>query len=206
MIEIDFGEEMDLSTTYKPEKPIISEKQRLRFESIAMLRKEEAAEIIAKMGGVPKAGNSIDIISNGQSNAGGFYEVIRDIWGTVDELCIATWIINREYIDMLTDDIRSGRLKHMTFVISNRMSQLGRGHGPNFNRMKSEFMQLKNIDFRIAISHSKTYSMTNGVDYITVDGSGNWSKNPRIENYTITNDKSKFEFRKKWMQEVAKSK
>jgi hypothetical protein len=48
--------------------------------------------------------------------------------------------------------------------------------------------------------------MTNGIDYITVSGSGNWSENPRIENYCITNDQVKFEFHKSWMLEVAKSK
>jgi hypothetical protein len=48
--------------------------------------------------------------------------------------------------------------------------------------------------------------MTNNIDYITISGSGNWSENPRIENYTITNDKERFLFHQSWMLEVAKSK
>lgn len=82
------------------------------------------------------------------------------------------------------------------------MSQLGKGHAPNFNIMKTLFTSNPNIKFRVVNSHSKTYAMTNGVDFITVDGSGNWSENPRLENFTITNDKAKFDFRRQWMEEL----
>jgi len=205
MFEIsDIGKE--ISTKYKPENPKtgkpITPKQRAK----RAMRKENAKQIIADIGGIPKINESFDILANGQSNAGGFYEVIRDTWGKVDCLCVATWMINRQYIDQLTEDLDSGKLKKLVFVISNRMSQLGKGHAPNFNRMKQKFSELDNVHFRVINSHAKTYCMTNGKDYITVDGSGNWSENPRIENYTITNSKEKYLFRLEWMMEMCKVK
>lgn len=204
MFDLNFNER-EISTTYKPERARVSAAAQAKREAKALMRKEEAAEIIKQIGGIPKPGESIDILCNGQSNAGGFYEVIRDQWESVDCLCIATWIINREYIDMLVEDLEQGRLKKLVFIISNRMSQLGKGHAPNFNRMKTKFMELEQVDFRVVNSHAKTYTMTNGTDYITVDGSGNWSQNPRIENYTLTNDKGKFDFRLAWMMEMCKA-
>lgn len=193
----------DIYTGVKPDKPKHSEQISPKVTEKRAMRKENAADIIKQIGGIPKTGKSVDVLANGQSNARGFYEVIRDEWGEVDCLCLATWMINRQYIDTLVDDIETGKLKKLVFVISNRMSQLGKGHAPNFNRLKQQFSEMPDkIMFRVINSHAKTYCMTNGVDYITVDGSGNWSENPRIENYTITNSKEKYDFRYNWMTEM----
>jgi hypothetical protein len=205
MINIEFDNQNDVFTTYVP-TAARSVARTNKADAKKLLRKEAAAEILTQCGGLPKTGCSIEIITNGQSNAGGFYEVIRDIWGKVDTLCIATWIINKDYIDMLFADLDSGKLNNLVFLISNRMSQLGKGHGPNFNVLKTKAMSHPRCEFRVANSHAKVYVMTNEVDYITISGSGNWSENPRIENYTITNDKERFLFHQSWMLEVAKSK
>jgi hypothetical protein len=205
MINIEFDNDNEVFTTQMPNTARNVVKAN-KADAKKLLRKEAASEILKKCGGLPKPGYSIELITNGQSNAGGFYEVIKGIWGKVDTLCIATWIINKDYIDMLFSDLENGKLDKLVFLISNRMSQLGKGHGPNFNVLKTKAMNHPRCEFRVANSHAKVYTMTNGIDYITVSGSGNWSENPRIENYTITNDKDRFLFHQSWMLEVAKSK
>lgn len=201
MFELEFNRS-EIVTTDKP-KTAKSRKAELKQEQAAMMRKEEAGKILESIGGIPMPGVSVDILTNGQSNAGGFYEVIRDKWGHVSHLCLATWIINRHYIDVLFDDLSTGKLGFLTFILSNRMSQLGKGHAPNFNRLKSYMPELDNAKFRVANSHAKVYAMTNGKDYITVSGSGNWSDNPRIENYILSNSKDRFDFHKEWMTRLA---
>ena len=167
----------------------------------AFKKKAMAADILASIGGIPEPGMSVDFISRGEGNAGSFYELIRDEWRTVNDAYIATWIINRYYIDTLISDVQAGRLKKLVFVISNRMRQLGH-HVGNFNFMLQAFGENPAIGIRVANSHAKTYCMSNGDDFITIDGSANWTDNPRLENYTITNCREKFEFRKKWMTEI----
>lgn len=205
MLKIDFDNENEVFTTYVPNaaKKVVSKN---KADAKKLMRKEAAAQIFESFGGLPKPGESLEVITNGQSNAGGFYEVIADIWESVEYLTLATWIINKDYIDLLFKHLENGKIKEMTFLISNRMSQLGKGHGPNFNILKTKAMENPKCHFRVVNSHAKVFSMTNGIDYITVSGSGNWSENPRIENYCITNDQIKFEFHKSWMLEVAKSK
>lgn len=199
----DIGEiGKDIATPFLPDDAKKSKKYSSKVEGKKLLRKEAAKEILDSIGGIPKPGESFDVLSNGQSNAGGFYEAIRNEWETIEHICIATWIINREYIEMLYNDVLSGKIKKLTFIISNRMSQLGKGHSPNFNLMKDLFTSRPEIQFRVVNSHAKTYTLTNGTDFITIDGSGNWSENPRLENYTITNSKTKFDFRKEWMEEL----
>jgi hypothetical protein len=198
-------DEHEIFTTYMPEeaRKVVAKN---KAAAKRLMRKEAAAEILDSIGGVPKPGEFVDVLTNGQSNAGGFYEVLRDKWGKVECLTLATWIINRDYIDMLFADLESGRLGELVFVISNRMSQLGKGHGPNFNVLKTKATENPQCKFRVHNSHAKVFAMTNGIDYITVSGSGNWSENPRLENYCISNDKSRFEFHKAWMLEISKAK
>ena len=150
MIDLNFDDNIEeVFTTQKPKSKSVAAKAKSAQK--ALLIKEAAKEILDAIGGIPKPGMFIDTISNGQSNGGGFYEIIRDEWGTVNYLSIATWIISREYIDMLFEDLKTGKLLGLTFVISNRMSQLGKGHGPNFNRLKTNikivryYWQLHNL-------------------------------------------------------------
>lgn len=199
------SEKQEVFTSYLPKRSK-SAASINKANAKKLLRKEAAAEIIDFMGGLPKQGEFYEILTNGQSNAGGFYEVIRDKWGKVEKLALATWIINKDYIDMLFDDLNSGRLGELVFLISNRMSQLGKGHGPNFNILKTKAMAHPHCSFRVANSHAKVFACTNGIDFITVSGSGNWSENPRIENYCISNDKTRHDFHVEWMLEIQKSK
>ena len=192
----------DVFTTYLPEKSKTA-KSTNKASQKKLIRKEAALDIINQCGGLPKSKEFIDVIVNGQSNAGGFYEAIRDIWGKVEYLAIATWIINRDYINILFDDLESGKLNNMVFIISNRMGQLGKGHSPNFNVLKTKAIEHPRVEFRVCNSHAKVYCMTNNIDYITISGSGNWSENPRLENYCISNDKNRFDFHKAWMHEVS---
>lgn len=192
--------EHEITTTHVPDARKVVSKNKAAAKKL--MRKETAAELLGKL---PATGESIELITNGQSNAGGFYEVIRDTWGKVEHLSLATWIINRDYIDMLFLDLQHGRLGSLTFVISNRMQQLGKGHAPAFNVLKTKALESPNVKFRVANSHAKVFCLTNGADFITVAGSGNWSENPRIENYTITNDKVKYQFHIDWMTEICKA-
>lgn len=193
-----------IETTQKPAKPKTSEKQKLIKKEKTLLRKEVAKEIIQSIGGWPKVNESVDVITNGQSNAGGFYETAKEEFKGIEKLCLATWMINRHYIDMLIEDINTGRLKSLVFILSNRMSQLGGGHKANYSRIKSIFPDMENIQFRVCHSHAKVYALKTAGNHFVVSGSGNWSENPRIENYIIQNSKTSFEFHEKWMTEQAK--
>ena len=197
-----FAESKNIETQEMPETfqsgpaPLVTLAHKKAF------KKKEGASFIINEIGLPAPGQSIDFISRGEANAGAFYECVKEKWGgNVEEACIATWIINRYYIDMLLSDVRAGRLNRLVFVISNRMRQLGH-HAGNFNFLIAAFGEEPNIMARVANSHAKTFGMTNGKDFICVDGSANWTDNPRLENYTMTNSKEKYDFKIKWMKEI----
>ena len=68
--------------------------------------------------------------------------------------------------------------------------------------LMSALKPLKNVKLKEINSHAKTFSITNGTDYITVTGSANWSENPRIGNFLILNDVNLFKHHKDWMSEL----
>jgi len=186
----------DFSEKHK-NKPSSSIKKEIRIKNMHDKKKRCAKELIEKIGDIQENEN-IDIVTTGESNAGSFMEYYLDRFQIVDELCIATWIINRYYIKLLIDNYDKGRIKNIIFVISNRMNQLPNTKG-NFNYLKTEFTKRKNIKLIIANSHAKTFSFKAKDFYLTIDGSANWSENPRIETYSITRSKVKHNFRKSWM-------
>lgn len=53
-------------------------------------------------------------------------------------------------------------------------------------------------------NHSKVTLIENGTDYLVIEGSANFTANPRIEQFVITNSKELYLFHKSWMDEIIK--
>jgi len=182
----------------------LSVKKEIRIKNIHDKKKLLAKDILEKIGEIHDNEN-IDIITNGESNAGSFMEYYLEKFHVIDELCISTWIINRYYIKWIIDNYDKGLIKNVIFVISNRMNQLPNTKG-NFNYLKTEFTKREKITLIIANSHAKTLSFQANDFFLTIDGSANWTENPRLENYSITRSKEKHDFRKLWMSDIKEEK
>ena len=164
-----------------------------------VVRNENAADLIKSAGGLPGPGEMIAIKTNGQSDVGGFFSAILDVWGQAECLYLATWIISRQNVDRLLNEIDSGRLANLRFLMSIRMQKIS--SKAVYAKMVLEFKKRERIVFRTANSHAKTFSITNGTDFLTVSGSGNWSENPRIENNLIINSEKLYKHHAEWMDE-----
>ena len=102
-------------------------------------------------------------------------------------------------IKRLKEAIESGKLKKLTMVFSSTL----KGANPAlYASLVASLKQFENVKLKEINSHAKTFSISNGTDFLTVSGSANWSENPRIENFLILNDKDLFEHHKDWMSEL----
>lgn len=155
------------------------------------------AEILNENGGLPKKDECLLIKSNGCSDTGSIFHYMIET-GICEELYLSTWIISRDNIDYICEQYDKGNIQDITFIISVRQKQLKKA---NYAHMVEQF-QKRDIKFRVCNCHAKTFSAKIGNNYYTVTGSGNWTKNPRIENYMVTNDKNIFDFNKEWMSEL----
>lgn len=163
-------------------------------------RDAEFDEIMKKCGGLPNENEVVFIKTNGCSDTGSIYTHISKRHD-LDTLYLSTWIISRENLERILKDIDSGKLKMLYFVVSKRLKELKKS---NYAFLIEEMEKRKDkIKIKVCNSHAKTFSVsTCDGNLFTVTGSGNWTENPRIENYVIFNDQNAFSHNKQWMEEI----
>lgn len=176
----------------------ISKKTAWKKQLKKSTRDDTFANIVKEAGGLPQPNECLLIKSNGLSDTGSiFIEIAKE---GVNELWLSTWIISRQNVEMICKNIDSGNIEQVNFVASKRLKELTKSV---YAYLVENFKMRKAIKFRVCNCHAKTFSVkTKAGNYYTVTGSGNWTENPRIENYIITNDIDIYKFNVDWMKEV----
>jgi hypothetical protein len=108
----------------------------------------------------------------------------------VDELTILTYRMSYKTlktIELLIDD---GKIKKTNITVNDNFRTLLREKAREMLRIA----EAGKIRFSTAPSHAKISLIQAGDNYITIQGSGNYSTNPKIEQYTIVNDRELYEF------------
>lgn len=161
-------------------------------------RNETFKEILSETS-LPGPGEILSFKSAGTSDTGSIFQAMMDEFGQCDELNLSTWIIGRQHLEYLTQQVDDGNVKALHFIISIRQKELKKA---DYAFMIEEFSQRPQIKYRVCNSHAKTFCARFGEDHFTCVGSGNWTKNPRIEHYMILNDRTIFEHNRNWMLEL----
>jgi hypothetical protein len=155
--------------------------------------------LMKDFGGLPTADKYFAIKTNGTSDCGSIFSYILQEWSEITEMFLATWTISKQNIKRLKEAIESGKLKELTLIFS---STLKPANPALYASLVGSLKEFENVKLKEINSHAKTFSVTNGEEFITVTGSANWSENPRIENFLILNDKTLFNHHKEWMSEL----
>jgi hypothetical protein len=182
----------------------LSKKLSFKKQVKSSLRDDEFISIVNNIKGLPKNQEVAIIKTNGCSDTGSIYTYISDNY-ELNELYLSTWIINKQNIDRIINDIDSGKLQKVYFVVSVRLKQLKKS---DYAYLIEQFAQRKEKCFyKVCNSHAKIFSLsTMCSNYFTVSGSGNWTANPRIENYIIFNDINVYQHTKQWIKEICDGK
>jgi hypothetical protein len=155
--------------------------------------------LMQDFGGFPNENQYFAIKTNGTSDCGSIFTYALQNWEEITEMYLATWTISKQNIKRIKEAMESGKLKNLTMVFSSTL----KGANPAlYASLVGALKQFDNVKLKEINSHAKTFSVTNGKDFITVTGSANWSENPRIEKFLILNDKNLFEHHKDWMSEL----
>ena len=191
-----------------PKNEVIKTNEKLSFKKSKTLEKSDLRqstrdcnfkELIDDLGGFPKKNTYFAIKTNGTSDCGSILSYTLNSWESIDEMYLATWTISKQNISRLRLAIESGKLKKLTMVFSSTL----KGANPAlYASLVGSLKQFENVNLKEINSHAKTFSITNGKDFLTVSGSANWSENPRIENFLLLNDKDLFAHHKDWMSEL----
>lgn len=166
----------------------------LKREALALLKGEELRSAVK---GIPAAGVSLHVVANGDYDYWTWIPTIIDwLGGIVRQLYISTWTANgpnvRELLRLI-DQGKIGRCAVLTGLYFKRRetavyAQLITG------------LEARGQRYRAFRNHAKVSLLTNGADWITVEGSANLTANPRLEQYVITNDRKLYDFHAAWME------
>lgn len=176
-----------------------AEKMKIRKDLRFSERNEKCKDLINSAGGFPDNDEIVNLVSNGASDTGGFFTAILDEFGFIDELYVSTWTISMQNVQRLLEAFDTRKVKEFKFLINDGLLKT--------NSTKSiwgainDLFPKRGIEYRAVNAHAKIFCCRIGERYITVSGSGNWSENPRIENYFIIGGKQTFDFNKKWIVE-----
>lgn len=150
----------------------------------------------------PKENEICSFVSKGMSDAGSFLYAINEKLGVIEELTICTWTISKNNIKRLLDYVDEGKVLKLNFLINDGMLNTN-STKPIYAFMRLEFDQRKDkIKYSVVNSHAKIQMYKVAENYLTISGSGNWSENPRIENYIIIGGKNSYDFNYKWINDI----
>ena len=163
----------------------------------SFLKKQKAIEVLNEL---PCTGESHHIISNGSFDYFTLIPIAIDIMKGADEMYFSTWTMNLSNTKELFNIFDKGKVKKINALVG---LYFKKRESAVFNEL---YEGLKKRGQRILSNenHSKITLLSNGVDFITICGSANFTANPRIEQFTIHNSKELFEFHKEWMDEIIK--
>lgn len=190
----DASDEDELETARMPDARIL--KRESKAKAIAALKKEKAKDILTAL---PAEGESWHIISNGSFDYFNFCPIIIDyLHGYTEQFFGSTWTMSRGNVLELLELIDSGKIGRISMMT-----------GIYFKRRESavyatllEGLQERHQRFLCFENHAKIMLFNHKNTYIVMEGSANFTANPRLEQNVITQSKALWEFHWQWINEM----
>jgi len=188
-----FDDEIESNETIIDSKKI---KVQTKIRMKNKLKNESASKIFDEL---PAPGESIHIVSNGKFDYFNLVPILIEMaGGKAKSFYFSTWTLsqnNAEKILRLFDDGSVGTMKALTgLYFKQREPQV-------FNYLYEGFKE-RNLTMACNENHSKVTLIEINRDFYIIEGSANFTANPRIEQFVVTNHKELYFFHKEWMDEI----
>lgn len=187
-----FDDTSDAESTKIVSSRILKRKSKDRY--INGMKKEELSKLLDVL---PEEGESFHLISNGKYDYYTFIPTILSHVGHIDEFWGSTWTMNRANLEDLFSLFDSGKIDTMNIItglfFKRRETSVYATLVDGMSRRKQKVKSCEN--------HAKILLIRSGEKYYVVEGSANWTANPRIEQNMITQSKELYNFHRGWMQE-----
>jgi len=166
-----------------------------KLELIRVAREENLRKIFPML----EEGFSYHVISSGDIDALSYLTLIIERHGPIAELYASTWTMSREDCRLIDKYLADGLIRQITFFTGEYFA----------SRETSVYASLIEVISRhggrlkLFKNHCKLLVMrTTGDRYFTVEGSANFTTNPRSEQTVITPSRQLFDFYKTWFEDL----
>lgn len=186
----------DLETTRTLEASRLLRRRARRYRNLAALKEETLADFYRE---VPGPGESFHIVSNGRFDYWLFVPVTIALLGRpLEAFYGSTWTMNRANVLQLFALLDAGKIRAASILT-----------GTYFKRRETavantliEGLSTRGGRYVAFQNHAKVMLLASPPDFITIEGSANFTANPRLETSVVTNDRELYEFHRAWAEEI----
>ncbi len=160
------------------------------------LKRQNVERLIESL---PLADESLHIVSNGSFDYFTLIPHVIELSNSVaDDFYFSTWTMSRDNVVQIIDMFDRGLIKNINALT-----------GEYFRSRESKVYAI----FEDAVlqrsqrifsnkNHAKVTLIHINQNYYVIEGSANFTANPRIEQFVLTNSKELFNFHKEWMNQI----
>ena len=148
-----------------------------------------------------RGGGNFRVLGCNKFDAWTWVPVTIDLMGgRCDELYINTWIINHYHVKELVELIKNGSVGQTNVMTG----LLFKKREPSAYALLVEELAKRKGRYLAVLSHAKVTLIGNHQtgDYIVVETSANMSKNNKVEQAAMTNDRELYDFYREWFESV----
>ncbi len=170
-----------------------------RRRQLRALRQEKLEEFLDRL---PEPGETLHVISNGSFDYWNFVPVTLQLLARKDRerrpavFYGSTWTMNRSNVLQLLGLYDQGKLSNVTMFSG---LYFKRREPAVYTALASGLID-RGQRFLCFENHTKIILIGAPPDWIVMEGSANFTANPRLEQNTISNDRALFDFHQDWME------
>ena len=187
-----FDDRAEKETTYMISPKIF--RANGKTTTINALKKETLTDIFNVL---PEEGEYVHIVSNGTFDYFTFVPVFVELLGKIDVMYSSTWTMNRTNIQNLVKHFDAGEILDISCMIGLYFKRKETGI---YTSLLDGLMK-RNQRVIACNTHAKIMLFQRGTDYYVIEGSANWTGNPRIEQNIVVKSEQLYMFHKQWMDE-----
>lgn len=189
-------DDYSVETTVQLKQSRLHKRRALKREMTRITKRTAAEKFLTELIGI---GETWHIVSNAKFDFWTWVPVmIGLLGGHIDQLYGSTWTMSRTNVEDLFEHYDAGKIGAAAILT-----------GVYFKRRETavfatllQGLQQRGQRYIAFENHTKVLLLASDPHYITIEGSANFTSNPRLEQYTMTNDRALYEFHRAWMEEM----
>lgn len=154
---------------------------------------------------LPPIGSALRIRTQVQFSMLSFVLKIVEHHGSIDELIIATYTLNREAFNVICDLVKSGVIKSLNLLVASSYSYRDLAYKSYLTQTMKSLALEHPVHLTFAWSHFKITLAKCGRDHYLIEGSMNYSTNSMAEQVLFENCQASYESDRQFITQIMTS-
>lgn len=189
-----FLEEEIESRTDRAQASVVKKRKEMRLKLMRTSREENLKNLWLPL----ENGYSYHYLTAGDIDFMSFLSLIIEKHGPLEDCYASTWTMSREDCELLDTWLAGGQIRAYTMFVGEYLHS----RKTDIYYTLTRLMRKHGCRLKMFANHCKIIAAHAGDFYAVVEGSANFTTNPRTENQTITVDRELYEFYRAFFEDI----